>query len=82
MGLDILDRINEVQPGPQDFPLDEILIIDCGDANHQGVSKKQEASQMSTTPEEAAKQHREISRRTQEELKYGYSSFIENTDHG
>lgn len=71
--MELLDKINDVIPGPQDAPLDEILITQCGVTDHQGqlnFNSEDGQKRRADDPEHTVQQLREHSRRTQNELRH------------
>ena len=70
--MEVLKKINDVIPGPRDVPLDEIFISRCGFTDHRGEPDVDSTGRKLTSsdPEDAVKQLRQDTERTQNELKF------------
>ena len=71
LGMDVLDMINDVIPGPVDVPIEEIRVTKCGVTDHNGDIQ---ATTSTTRPTPKAEgdtttKHRQAFRRAQSELK-------------
>lgn len=77
LGMEVLDRINAVLSGPQDRPLEEILITRCGITDHIGESDLHltHRSQSESSEMDLVQQLEQDTEEAKEQLKFDLTQY-------